>query len=232
MQSIEISRPVDKRELVPMLAAFVQMCRALPHASLVCPPLGTLMMSQKSPIDIQDRYKLARIADDQIAFDPRVTDFARVIRGQLAGHEDTVLAFKMRDITYNWKGRCIPEEMDHEARVYQMLEPLQGDCVPKFVGYVDWHGIFHALVLEDCGRALTAEELKRDDIQEQIRAHLQRIHALGVLHDDLALRNVTVGADGRVRIIDFNHARILSDLPANKCQRYCQKELDRIVRMD
>ncbi|RHY19312.1 hypothetical protein DYB32_010246, partial [Aphanomyces invadans] len=100
---------------------------------------------------------------------------------------------------------------------YTALEAVQGDCIPILVRpapVVLWEGMLDGLVLSlITGRTL--EEMGMDGIatiplecRVQAVRDLREIHSLGVLHGDLAMRNLIWCQDGSPRIffVDFGQA--------------------------
>jgi serine/threonine protein kinase len=50
-------------------------------------------------------------------------------------------------------------------------------------------------------------------MEQKILQAFGRIHSLGILHGDIRPDNILVGAEGDVWIIDFEFARIATELP-------------------
>ncbi len=96
------------------------------------------------------------------------------------------------------------ELLKNEIKVYEALEDLQGDTIPILI----YHGWVHGcltLILSDCGT--TVEDLSDENLTEPIRqscaAAVSSLHERGVLHGDLAERNMAVDRHGQVCIFDF-----------------------------
>lgn len=84
--------------------------------------------------------------------------------------------------------------MQQEADVYHHLKSIQDKFIPHCYGYVDFNGIFRALVLKPCGRPIE---------------YVKQIHRCGVLHCDLNRRNIFIDNNGKIWITDFSHAIIV-----------------------
>jgi tRNA A-37 threonylcarbamoyl transferase component Bud32 len=55
------------------------------------------------------------------------------------------------------------------------------------------------------------EEIKNATMLKQLQSSLSAVHRCGILHNDLAVRNVCVSTNGHVRILDFGNAIIYRD---------------------
>ncbi|KAF9404697.1 hypothetical protein BGZ76_006847, partial [Entomortierella beljakovae] len=111
-----------------------------------------------------------------------------------------------------WKRPLITEELEHEARIYKVLSPLQGKWIPimKIAGILN--GIDMVLVTKHWGHSICNMHLSSSDCDE-IRAALSKIHQLGILHGDIRTENILFRQDGNVRcfsIIDFGFSKFTS----------------------
>ena len=102
--------------------------------------------------------------------------------------------------------------MDAEVEIYRHLAELQGKVIPEFYGYVDFNGLFRALVLEDCGEEISEADM--ENYKTELRSHLEQIHAAGILHGDVETRNILIKRQEsdpsvQLRIIDFSHAKLV-----------------------
>jgi len=126
------------------------------------------------------------------------------------------------------------KELKHEAEMYQVLEPLWGSSVPGLVyqGALE-RGKF-ALITTDEGESLATEKglgcARKSQGLLHSRAHeaLNQLHGLGVLHGDVALRNVVVNSTGGVKVIDFGRSTkvIAGDPNARESFRVEHAQLD------
>lgn len=105
-------------------------------------------------------------------------------------NEDVVV--KKADI---WNQRPVVHELEHEARVYQTLQKLQGHWIPSLRVAGIASGMEMILVTDFIGADLRKEHLDASD-RDKIRAALSAIHRLGVLHGDIRPHNITVKRDG------------------------------------
>lgn len=106
--------------------------------------------------------------------------------------------------------------LDHEAKVYHHLECLQGKHIPVHVGNIAletgyyFEGIAiitHMMLLSFAGLPISRIEDCRH-LQREVTQSIDALHQLGVLHCDIAARNILYG-DGQVMVIEFDRARIL-----------------------
>ncbi|MBT8047037.1 MAG: 3-deoxy-D-manno-octulosonic acid kinase [Xanthomonadales bacterium] len=109
-------------------------------------------------------------------------------------------------------------ERSRPVMEYKMLEQLFSAGLPVpaplaalcqqdgrlYSGWLMTHRIVHSLPLADVigGRRDT------ESLWEEMGACIRRFHDYGVVHADLNARNLLVGEDGTVHLIDFDRARI------------------------
>jgi tRNA A-37 threonylcarbamoyl transferase component Bud32 len=102
----------------------------------------------------------------------------------------------------------IAQELKNEAQVYQKLHHLQGRVIPRLLWYGKVvSGLGTVLITEFAGQPLpeTPTPVQRD---LAVKA-LQDLHANGVLHGDVAVRNfVWRQDDGVVFILDFGFSQV------------------------
>ncbi|KAF9125289.1 hypothetical protein BGW39_007526 [Mortierella sp. 14UC] len=127
-----------------------------------------------------------------------------------ASWKDRDVVLKKCDI---WNQHPIVEELEHEARVYQVLQKLQGYNIPKLAisGIAD--GMEMILVTDFIGVDISHERLDYSD-KKKIREALSAIHSLGVLHGDIRPQNILVKREGQVRrffFIDFGLSQFTTD---------------------
>lgn len=127
----------------------------------------------------------------------------------LLSHGYTFVAKGTRDV-------FIPD-LHHEATIYQQLRPLQGDVIPVFLGNVDlekkwWdlgYCIIHMLLMSYGGESV---DFIRDHGVE-LRLMVEKMHGMGVSHEDLASRNTLWNSQtGKLMVIDFERSRIVTDV--------------------
>ena len=122
-----------------------------------------------------------------------------------------VLRIGERESDDEW--REVLGEMQREHEAYNRLEALQGKVVPRFLaegGYLG--GCVQLLATEYAGASLDDHEdvaalpIARD-VATRALAALDAVHAAGVLHGDVALRNFVMReVDGAVLVLDFGFA--------------------------
>ncbi|CAG8690518.1 16284_t:CDS:2 [Acaulospora morrowiae] len=104
--------------------------------------------------------------------------------------------------------------LKHEAHIYSILKELQGNTIPclLYEGYI-YDGYLYTLALqliEDARHIdpaiLTIEE------KESIVKQLESIHSFGVLHNDIALRNILFEPKShKYFFVDFGLSEIVDD---------------------
>lgn len=94
------------------------------------------------------------------------------------------------------------EQVATEIAVYRRLQDLQGNSIPKFLGYGNLCGVVDILILEACGEP---DYCATVDVLKEL---LQQIHARGFLHGDVELRNVVCHARRGHVLIDFGCSKV------------------------
>jgi hypothetical protein len=126
-----------------------------------------------------------------------------VISGSMYGNEN--IKFKTTD---SFNRATALEDCEKEIRFYAKLETLQGNFIPKFYGFFNFHGML-ILALEDCGTPLPVSCFK---MHEQKETAISKINGMKVQHGDLEIRelngtlvypNILMNM-GQIRIIDFH----------------------------
>ncbi|KAJ3004443.1 UNVERIFIED_CONTAM: hypothetical protein HDU68_005103 [Siphonaria sp. JEL0065] len=117
------------------------------------------------------------------------------------------VVFKTIDVSKRKDGMA---QFQKEVEIYQHLQELQGDVIPKFIAFGNLGGLLQVIVLEYVGRKLSSEEFvsRRQDVEEV----LNLVHSKGVQHGDLRLPNIMIDDDSnKIRLIDFGMSSIISD---------------------
>jgi serine/threonine protein kinase len=114
---------------------------------------------------------------------------------------------------------------EDECIAYYRLRSLQGSCIPKFYGSMEFdesasmppfidlevHGILiefiDGITLED----VDSKSLKCPHVGEAVILCLEKIFPFGILHGDVRPANVMVRLDGHIFLIDFAYAKIRRD---------------------
>ncbi|KAG2129958.1 hypothetical protein DEU56DRAFT_489537 [Suillus clintonianus] len=90
----------------------------------------------------------------------------------------------------------------------EYLKPLQGVIVPRIIGVHILPGaISIAMELPHQSFWMEASPSMPDVLKERAMEALEMLHSRGILHGDIELRHVLVGADGAVTLIDFQLSR-------------------------
>ncbi|EDN07614.1 predicted protein [Histoplasma mississippiense (nom. inval.)] len=118
-------------------------------------------------------------------------------------------------------------KLEHENKVYHRLHDIQGNHIPVCLGivvldpkypyYYDEGVYTHMLLLSWAGQPIS-EVMKSDNsacVIEMTSQSLQAIHLAGVLHRDVAPRNILWNADcNRPMLVDFERAEMRNALSA------------------
>jgi tRNA A-37 threonylcarbamoyl transferase component Bud32 len=91
-----------------------------------------------------------------------------------------------------------------ELEMYRRLESCQGTVIPRLKQALLLSGFLYTLFLDNRGTCITKEQLIENF--DKVKMAVQSIHKLGVLHNDLALRNILYH-EGRVTLIDFGQSK-------------------------
>lgn len=111
------------------------------------------------------------------------------------------------------------EDLEQEATVYHRLQPLQGVCVPVFLGKVDLRDIsrtyyydfrvrvVYMMFLSWAGDSLDMATL---DAERELLRSVRRLHTMGVAHTDVRRPNALWSWETRrVMMIDFERAVLM-----------------------
>ncbi|KAF5023361.1 hypothetical protein F66182_4564 [Fusarium sp. NRRL 66182] len=112
------------------------------------------------------------------------------------------------------------KRLRHEAEVYARIEPLQGHIVPVCLGSIDLDtpyllaaaDIVHMMIMSWAGDALTAD----DGFPPELSRFNELLLKHGVIHNDLAERNIVRNHERGHMLIDFDRAIVL---PAKRHKR-------------
>jgi len=115
--------------------------------------------------------------------------------------------------------RVYPEkivgELRREEQAYRRLEALQGVVVPTFLCrlYV-LGGSVVLFATRYAGESLDGDAPLSADVKAQMRACLEALHAHGVAHGDVAVKNFVQDKDGRVCVLDFGFSEFKDEVSA------------------
>ncbi|KAF3905100.1 hypothetical protein ABW21_db0200947 [Orbilia brochopaga] len=131
--------------------------------------------------------------------------------------------------TYDLANKEAEAMFEHECGIYDALSHLQGHKIPRLYIKGKLMGLIGMLTLEDCGETLQ-EGVNKAEAKKALLKALELIHAKGILHNDIAPRNVVfkVGEppESAFRLIDFGLATF------NATERERQEELLMVDALD
>ncbi|KAF1809208.1 hypothetical protein P152DRAFT_172672 [Eremomyces bilateralis CBS 781.70] len=171
-----------------------------------------------------------------------LSTFVSLVRRQLSEDLDTDcmpigppgscgILFRIRLRSHGYtiaaKATDFAHRLKHEATLYDSLRPIQGSgIVPVYLGNIDlstpyyYEGIAkldHMMLMSFGGELLSTHLTteNRPRILRLIRSSIQAVASLGIVHNDLALRNMLWNEEtGKVMLIDFERAQFIEQRPA------------------
>ncbi|KAL2258771.1 hypothetical protein VTK26DRAFT_7794 [Humicola hyalothermophila] len=162
--------------------------------------------------------QLGRTLDDGVV--PLGKEGARGVLFQV-----TLLAYGYTFVSKATTARFV-RELEHEAKVYERLRPLQGIRVPVFLGAVDLREvgrtyyydievhIIYLVLLSWGGRSLDEIEVSDEaKVKREVIQSVRALHVHGVAHTDVRDANVLWDEETeRAMVIDFEQA-VLAERP-------------------
>ncbi|KAH8104615.1 hypothetical protein BXZ70DRAFT_598988 [Cristinia sonorae] len=140
------------------------------------------------------------------------------------GTFDTVTAIAKGKVSF--RGRTTAIVYLNKARVFSLqqwckgfteiaillhpryLQPLQGDVIPLVLDvHIGFGRINLALKAPDAIRWFRASNKMSDALKARVVRAYQKIHARGVVHGSVKLKNMLISTDGRVTLLDFSNGR-------------------------
>jgi hypothetical protein len=121
--------------------------------------------------------------------------------------------------------------IETESEVYRLLQPLQGQIIPKYYGATAFSGEIHPTGIEKEVRGILLEYIDGEPLHKIDDKNLfvsgvyigwivthcfEKIISLGVQHEDLGLTNIMVRKDGTVVFLDFAVVTIRGPLYSNQ----------------
>ncbi|KAI1757605.1 hypothetical protein F4782DRAFT_525418 [Xylaria castorea] len=106
------------------------------------------------------------------------------------------------------------ESISKEIQMYQLL---QGSYIaPKFLGQVVEHGRVIGFLMEyiEDARLVSLSGRFSDLAIDKCKQSLERLHSIGIIHNDAHPNNCLLRTDGTAVLIDFEHATLASTVPA------------------
>ncbi|KAL1992408.1 hypothetical protein VTN49DRAFT_4440 [Thermomyces lanuginosus] len=162
----------------------------------------------------------------------------------LEGAKGALFKMTLMEYGYTFVGKGTIKEnirdLRHEVRVYRRLRPLQGRCVPVFLGLVNlgrpydyFPGveIVHMMFLSWSGERLPSNDkfprLWEESVHSEVMQSVEKVEELGVIHNDWSVANLLWCEEtGQVMVIDFDQAELvkpkrqpLKEISPNKLPR-------------
>ncbi|KAI3657649.1 hypothetical protein MP638_001368 [Amoeboaphelidium occidentale] len=110
---------------------------------------------------------------------------------------------------FSYKEKGYRERFDRELQVYRLLDSSTTKIAPEFRGCYCANGMYLILELEDCGASLEGKDAT--PYENEIRALFEELHHIGIIHNDVAKRNLLVDENGQVRVCDFGLAETMKE---------------------
>ena len=97
-----------------------------------------------------------------------------------------------------------------EVEIYKKLKSLQGECIPQllFHGYLKKNNGRFCIGISNCGGRIIGSITTEQFIQ--VEESLLKIHKLGIAHRSIDKRNFAMDKDGKIWIIDFDNASVVT----------------------
>ncbi|MBX9268993.1 protein kinase domain-containing protein [Chromobacterium violaceum] len=108
----------------------------------------------------------------------------------------------------------LSNRLKNEARSLKYMHENNAGISPKFISYDAIEGILCCEYIEGYTLPSLSDKSiqERYDISEEIIKNYQKLHAIGLLHGDVSINNIIVDAVGNVFLIDFEWARLHSNI--------------------
>jgi hypothetical protein len=219
---LEISRSVSIGDpSVPIVGALCYFFSLLLESHLYAPPYSTQILPRKSPVKL-NKYEVAQVDISHFRFGI-ATDFQKgtnVILGDYAPGNSAL--FKFLDSTKKGSTTMFFTELE----AYKRLDELQGTIVPNLKQSYLMSGFLFCFALQDCGQEISQSQFK--EFYDQIVSALKAVHQKGVLHGDIALRNILIDSSGtKITIIDFGVASFYGPEPDGEHElRFISEDLE------
>lgn len=126
------------------------------------------------------------------------------------------------DYTFVGKGtiKVLRVALQHEARMYEHMESIQGTAIPVLLGSLDFHipyrlpdtevWIAHVMFISWAGEHPSESVCNQESFSLEWKRTNQEVLELGIDHGDLRYANMLWNEQlGRVMLIDFEYSRII-----------------------
>ncbi|OJZ81326.1 hypothetical protein ASPFODRAFT_146246 [Aspergillus luchuensis CBS 106.47] len=117
-------------------------------------------------------------------------------------------------------------QLECEADIYRMLEPVQGSAVPVYIGKIDLRRMYfllgagpirHMLLMGWGGESIDEVEVDSHILRQSVTESAKDIQSLGVQHQDLGSGNILWNSElSRAMIIDFHMCTFAMELVKKK----------------
>jgi predicted DNA binding CopG/RHH family protein len=189
---------------LPLFKAWLYFLDCSRRDHIYTSPYSTPVLSRKLPVTAT-RFEPEDFSLSSLRFESR-SDFDATTSYLLANVSHNV---DVKDIVFvKIKNGLASEGNPRQKFLREVLaySILDGNAsIPTFRGCGIASGFLYVIFTDPCGRIITSEEARQH--ADTIRDAVASLHAAGIVHGDLAHRNVLI-QDGRVRVIDFDHARL------------------------
>ncbi|KAF9027537.1 hypothetical protein BDZ89DRAFT_1134170 [Hymenopellis radicata] len=109
-------------------------------------------------------------------------------------------------------------DLRNEHHIYStVLASLQGRVIPRMFGLFEGEG-WTALIIEHCGDKVSDIDKLSLEQREMFWQHAHEIHANGIRHADLELRNLIMSISGELRIVDFAFSEVEHECEGGMCE--------------
>jgi hypothetical protein len=189
---------------VPIIAAWVYFVSLTFDNHLYSSPYGTPTMTRKN-IDTEDPFALVETDMSNVYFEC-LEEFSNAPLTTLGWvGPKTKNNFGVLKMFDQLKDSLAFLVFSRELEAYRRLTSCQGIIVPTLKKTLLLSGFLYTLFLEDCGAPISRKQLIESF--DQVKQALQSLHELGVLHNDVAMRNILFHDSGRITIIDFGQSK-------------------------
>lgn len=195
---LEVSPPIPTSELMRSLVYVSSLAMDERHYTS---PYTTPILGRK-PYDKTSKFEREDILLSEINFDISGSFRAHqnIMKGKSLRFPDKQSVFKI----FSYKEKGYRERFDRELEAYRLLDSSGAKIAPEFRGCYCANGMYLILELEDYGASLEGKDAK--PYENQIRDLFKKLHLSGIIHNDVASRNLLVDGNGQVLLCDFGLA--------------------------
>ena len=181
-----------------------------------CPNARFHRQGKRGRTHLLNRQQFCELVQQQLAadLDNNVKELKKQgIRGAL--FQITLISHGYTFVGRATNKRFIPA-LEHEGRIYDRLENIQGNMIPVYLGNIDlvrpWHDLnirlVHMLLMSWGGERVDNKVEGLRNLNLEVKRFEHQIERLGVRHNDLHLANILWNDQNQKMIfIDFDSAR-------------------------